>query len=229
LGTVTNKERWLAAEWPFVAGCLPPSPASVLEVGCGTLGGFVPAMRTAGYDALGIDPHAPEGPAYRRSTFEEHIVDRPVDAIVACTSLHHVHDLGIFVDRAVAALVPGGTLAVVEWAWERCDEPTARWAFARLAPPGPTDEPSWLHKHRDAWTSSGRSWATYVAAWAGDEGLHRGREILSTLRQRFDTRACVDVPYLYSDLPGEARSAEQAAIDAGEIRATGVHYVGRLI
>ena len=34
-------DRWLAAVWPFVSGQLPPTPATVLEVGCGTLGGFV--------------------------------------------------------------------------------------------------------------------------------------------------------------------------------------------
>jgi hypothetical protein len=34
----------------------------------------------------------------------------------------------------VPLLVPGGVLVVVEWAWERFDEATARWCFARLTP-----------------------------------------------------------------------------------------------
>src|SRR5690242_15603534 len=50
----------LRAWWPFVAANLPSAPASVLEIGCGPLGGFVPAMNRAGYDAIGVDPEAPE-------------------------------------------------------------------------------------------------------------------------------------------------------------------------
>jgi hypothetical protein len=44
----------------------------VLEVGCGTLGGFVPALLDAGYDAVGVDPEAPEGPGYRQIEFERY-------------------------------------------------------------------------------------------------------------------------------------------------------------
>ena len=54
---------------------------------------------------------------------------------MACTSLHHVADLGDVLDGVGAALAPDGALVVVEWAWERFDEATARWCFARLAPP----------------------------------------------------------------------------------------------
>jgi hypothetical protein len=42
---------WLAASWPFVRGQLPPPPARVIELGCGSLGGHVPALLRAGYDA----------------------------------------------------------------------------------------------------------------------------------------------------------------------------------
>ena len=38
-------DRWLAAVWPFVREQLPAGPAGVLEVGCGTLGGLVPALQ----------------------------------------------------------------------------------------------------------------------------------------------------------------------------------------
>jgi len=50
-----------ATGWPFVAAQLPRAPATVLEIGCGAAGGFVPALLDAGYDAMGIDPAAPEG------------------------------------------------------------------------------------------------------------------------------------------------------------------------
>src|SRR5690349_6839502 len=63
---VTSDERWLAAVWPFVRDRLPAPPGGVVEIGCGPLGGFVPRLRSAGYDATGADPEAPAGPWYRQ-------------------------------------------------------------------------------------------------------------------------------------------------------------------
>jgi hypothetical protein len=59
---MTLEDPWLAAVWPFVRDQLPPAPASVLEVGCGTLGGFVPVLLDGGHQAVGVDPEAPDGP-----------------------------------------------------------------------------------------------------------------------------------------------------------------------
>jgi len=131
---VTPDERWLAAAWPFVSDQLPPAPAGVLEVGCGPLGGFVPALLGGGYEAVGVDPEAPEGPGYHQVEFERYQSPKPVECVVASTSLHHVADLDEVLDRVKTTLVADGVL-VVEWAWERFDEATARWCFARLAPP----------------------------------------------------------------------------------------------
>src|SRR5215207_3775875 len=127
-------DRWLAAVWPFVRGQLPPAPATVLEVGCGTLGGFVPALGERGYQALGVDPEAPEGSDYQRVEFEQYEPQHLVDCVVASLSLHHVADLDAALDRLQDLLVPAGKLVVVEWAWERFDEATARWG---LRPAGP--------------------------------------------------------------------------------------------
>ena len=85
--------RWLAAVWPFVRGQLVPSPARVLEVGCGSLGGFVPALLDGGYDAIGVDPEAPEGSNYQQVELERYDPAWPVECVVASTSLHHVADL----------------------------------------------------------------------------------------------------------------------------------------
>ena len=115
---MTPHERWLAAVWPFVRGQLPPAPARVLEVGCGKLGGFVPALLDGGYQAVGVDPEAPEGADYRRVEVEGYDPPWPVECVVASTSLHHVADLDEVLDRLAALLVPGGVLVVVEWAWE---------------------------------------------------------------------------------------------------------------
>ena len=138
---MTSDERWLAANWPFVYASLPVAPARVLEIGCGQRGGFVPMMQAAGYQATGVDPEAPPGPSYRQVEFERYAVPGQLDAIVACTSLHHVADLAAVLDLAAQALAPGGRAVIVEWARERFDEATARWCFARL--PGPDDDPGY--------------------------------------------------------------------------------------
>lgn len=86
LHLVAHDEGWLAAGWPFVLDRMPAAPAAVLEIGCGPQGGFVPALRAAGYAATGVDPEAPAGPWYSAEKFERHARAGPFDAIVAGTS-----------------------------------------------------------------------------------------------------------------------------------------------
>jgi SAM-dependent methyltransferase len=190
---MTPDDRWLAAVWPFVRRQLPSAPARVLEVGCGPLGGFVPALLEDGYKAVGVDPEAPEGSDYQQVEVERHDPPWPVDCVVASTSLHHVADLDEVLDRLEALLVPGGVLVVVEWAWER-------------------------------WAASGRPWENYCRTWAEHEGLHPGEEILRGLDARFDRQLYVEGPYFFADLADTSQAEEQAAIDAGQIRAGGIRY-----
>jgi SAM-dependent methyltransferase len=220
------EDPWLEAVWPFVRDQLPPAPATVLEVGCGTVGGFVPALLDAGYQAVGVDPNAPEGPAYRRVELERY-ESQPVGCVVASLSLHHVADLAAALDRLAALLAPGGVVVVVEWAWERFDEATARWCFDRLAPPAPGAEPSWLHRHRERWAASGQPWDASVRAWAEAEGLHPGGEIIRGLDGRFARQRCAEGPFFFSELAGTGEADEQAAIDAGTIQAGGIRYAAR--
>lgn len=53
---MTRGQIWLESTWPFVQAALPDAPAEVIEIGCGTAGGFVPFLLQAGYTAVGIDP-----------------------------------------------------------------------------------------------------------------------------------------------------------------------------
>jgi SAM-dependent methyltransferase len=215
--------RWLAATWPFVRRHVPPPPRRVLDVGCGPLGGFVPALRTEGYDADGIDPQAPDGPNYHQIEFEAYAGTHPAGAIVASTSLHHVADLDAVVHLIARRLEPDGVLVVMEWARERFDEATARWCFDRLA----DEEPGWLHRHRDHWLASGDAWDAYLDGWAASEGLYTGDDILRALAVRFDIRQLARGPYFFPDLSGVTAADEQTAIDAGTIQANGIRYVGR--
>lgn len=224
-GGVTPDERWLAAVWPFVRAWLPAPPATVAEIGCGPLGGFVPMLRSAGYDATGVDPQAPEGPWYQQAEFEQCEMPGPVGAVVACTSLHHVADLDEVLNLAGASLVAGGTLAVVEWARERFDETTARWCFDRL--PQPAGGPGWLQRRHDQWRASDLPWDDYCRAWAQEEGLHSGQDIIRELDARFDPQSLAHGPYFFPDLAGISEDDEQAAIDAGDIQANRIAYVGQ--
>ena len=219
-----DDDLWLAAVWPFVRGQLPPTPATVLEVGCGTLGGFVPALLDAGYHAVGVDPEAPEGSGYRQIEFERYEPPQPVDCVVASLSLHHVADLKEVLDRLAARLVPGGVLVALEWAWERFDEATARWCFARLTPPTPGAAPGWLHKHQERWAASGQPWDGYLRAWATEERLHPGEDIVRGLDARFDRQFYVEAPYFFADLATTSQAEEQAAIDAALLQAGGIRY-----
>jgi SAM-dependent methyltransferase len=224
-GGVTPDERWLAAVWPFVRAWLPGLPARVLEIGCGPLGGFVPMLRSAGYQAAGVDPRAPEGPWYHRVEFERLEMPAPVQAVVACTSLHHVADVGEVLTLVDAALAARGTVVVVEWARERFDEATARWCFQRL--PQPSGDPGWLQQRYDEWRASGLLWDGYCRAWAEEEGLHAGQDIVCELDARFDRQLLGYGPYFFADLADVGENEEQAAIDAGEIQANRIACVCR--
>ncbi len=221
---MTPDERWLAAVWPFVRGQLPAAPARVVELGCGPLGGFIPMLAIAGYDAAGVDPQAPAGPWYRRVEFERYDLAGPVDAIVACTSLHHVADLGGVLDRIAAALRPGGRLVIVEWAREQFDEAAARWCSARL--PHSEGEPGWLQEMLARWHESGLPWDACCRSWAEAEHLHSGRDILRELDTSFDADSVSYGPYFFPDLAGTTEQDEQAAIGNGEIRAGRIQYSG---
>jgi SAM-dependent methyltransferase len=221
---MSSKQRWLDLIWPRVRSHLPTPPAVALEVGCGSLGGFVPMLEDDGYQALGIDPRAPEGTSYRRMEFERS--DPPAaDAVIASTSLHHVADPAVVLDRIAAALTPGGTVVVVEWDWQSFDEASARWGFERL---DPADEPKgWLTGARERWLASGLPWDDYLTGWAGEHGLHGASALVRELDLRFDRLGCERGAYLFSDLPGTSEAEELRAIEAGEIRALRIDYVGR--
>ena len=64
-------------------------------------------------------------------------------------------------------------------------------------------------------------------AWANQEGLHTGQEIVLGLDARFDRRGWGFGPYFFADLADISEADEQAAIDAGQVQATGIRYLAR--
>lgn len=222
---MTPGDSWLAATWPLVRTSLPAAPARIVELGCGPLGGFVPMLHSVGYDAIGIDPHAPEGPQYQQTEFERAELSENFDAIVASTSLHHVASPAEVLARFASIVPSGGSVVVVEWAWERFDEPTAKWCFKRL---GSDDEPGWLHHRRDEWVASGRDWLSYLHEWADGERLHAGETIIRLLDERLQRQLLTRGPYFFPNLANTTEAEEHAAIAAGEIKATRIDWVGTL-
>jgi len=186
-----------------------------------------PCFRADTTPAASTRQHPP-GPAFHQIRFESYAPAMQADAIVACTSLHHVADLELVLDHVVKALAPGGTVVIIEWAWERFDEPTARWCFGRLDAPAEPSASTWLHRHRADWIASGRTWDQYHREWATGEGLHTGDEMMRALHARFHGHLVPATPYFFCDLASTTRADEQAAIDAGAVQATGLLFVGTL-
>jgi len=221
---VAPGEQWLLTSWPRVRRRLPAAPARVIDVGCGPNGGFVPFLRADGYDALGVDPNAPEGPEYARTQIELADLPREVDAVIASTSLHHVIEPARAIDRIAELLVSGGTAVVVEWAWEDFDKQSAEWCFERLRP----DDEGWLRRRRDEWLESGDAWSDYLRSWVDGHGLHPSEQIVRLLDERLERRQLERGPYFYADLAGTSEADEQEAIDAGRVRPGRIDYVGTL-
>jgi hypothetical protein len=69
--------------------------------------------------------------------------------------------------------------------------------------------------------------AEYCRAWAEDEGLHAGQDIVRELDARFDSQLVTYGPYFFPSLAGVSEDEEQAAIAAGAIQANRIGYVGR--
>lgn len=124
----------------FVLSQLPAPPARVLEIGCGD-GRLASALATAGYEVVAVDPEAPEGSIFRRTTIEAFDEHGPFVAAVASRSLHHVHDLGGVLDKLARLLEDGGSLVLNELAWDRLDAATAEALGISLA--------DWEAEHED--------------------------------------------------------------------------------
>ncbi len=225
--------RWQRRVEEFVLDQIGDPPARVLEVGCGK-GELARALARVGHSVTAIDPRAPEGPIFRSVGIEEFSDAEPFDHVVASLSLHHVEDLGRALDKVVDSLRPGGTLVVVEFAWERINEATAEWALGRLPSTPPSGKPSWLERCCRGRACGGEGGGhdhedhagAHFAGWA-EQGFHDSGRMRAELERRFVGRLFAWVPYLYPDLDEATSEAdERAAIDAGAINATGFRYVG---
>jgi hypothetical protein len=128
--------------------------------------------------------------------------------------------------KIVDLLRAGGTLVVVEFAWDRIDEATAEWALGRLPAATPSGKPSWLERCCRGWAREegagdryhGDHSGTHFAGWA-EQGFHDSGRMRAELERRFVGRLFAWAPYLYPDLDDASSEAdERAAIDGGHQR-----------
>jgi SAM-dependent methyltransferase len=190
----------------FARSALPGPPARILEIGCGPTGELASALAAAGFDLLAIDPVAPEGELFQRVRLEDLPVgDGPFDGAVAVRSLHHLHELGAAMEHVAALLRADGVFVVEEFAWDLADEATAAWRRERQGRPTDGALADWVESHR---------------------GLHGDEALRTALESSFETRSFERGPDLYHELGNDARAAEAAAIEAGEIRAIGFRWTG---
>lgn len=195
----------------LVKAQLPPPPARVLEVGCGE-GRLARSLDELGYRVTAIDPDAPEGAIFQAVALAKFDDLEHFDAIVASRTLHHIPDLAGALSKLRRLLVPGGRLVVVEHAWERLDEPTARWYLEKRRAVR-TGAPSSLHACHETWK-------------ADHAGLHAYAALRRELDERFTERHFAGTPYLYGELGEAFEQEERRLIEAGAIKATGFIYVG---
>jgi SAM-dependent methyltransferase len=164
-------------------------------------------MDAAGHRVVAVDPRAPEGPIFRRTTLEQLADPGPFDAAVASYSLHHVESVSAALDRIASMLVPAGIVVIEEFGWDRLDDATANWyGQLKRAPSVESVQQEWRAEH---------------------EELHGYAEMRRALDDRFAEQSFEWRPYLYRCLEREDLEArEQEAIAGGEIAAIGFRYVG---
>lgn len=181
----------------FVLAELPPSPARVLEIGCGS-GELATQLADADYDVLAIDPEAPPGPIFRRVAIEDLDESEPFDAVVAQLSLHHVADLGVALDKVAGLLTPDGRLVIDDFGWERLDVAAAERVGIPYA--------EWLEEH---------------------DHLHTAEAMLEALDDRFVRRTFSWEPFLFREGRHVMDEEEERKLIAeGRLPAVGFRYVG---
>jgi 2-polyprenyl-3-methyl-5-hydroxy-6-metoxy-1,4-benzoquinol methylase len=198
----------------FVAEHLGQPEARILEIGCGD-GELAKALARDGHSVTAIDPKAPVGPIFQQIPLERFDETTTFDAIVANRSLHHVHELGPALVKIEALLEPDGVFILNEFAWDRMDDPTARWYFS----------------HRDEAISPVPSLSpeTFPEAWIAEhEDLHTSSVMKEQLEAHFATKVFEWVPYMahYYLERTDLESQEAESIASGDINALGIRYVG---
>jgi SAM-dependent methyltransferase len=197
-----SDDRWWKEFDAVVAAAL-PARSRVLDLGCGD-GGLVDRLSQLGFDALGVDPRAPDHPRLIRERIEQAMGLGGFDAITALMALHHA-ELDTVVPALARLLRPHGRLFVYELGWDYYDERAAAWLVD--------------HDPSNADNS--------IAGWWREHGeFHTSQTIRQALSARFEPTLEVARPYLARMLARPDLEAEEhALIDAQLLPALGLWYI----
>ncbi len=213
----------------FVRSQLPPPPARVLEVGCGS-GELALALSAGGWRVTAVDPEAPEGEPFVRAAVEE--LDaaeyEPFDAAVMVLSLHHARDVWAVLDKVCSLLRPRGVLVVDELRKEHlADEATAAFFYYQhisLLCAGRKGSGGGGHPPMG---DSFESWFSRLSEHRAS--VHGEGDVLAALEERFATRSLSYGPFLFRQgLDAEVEPLERKLIEEGGILPTGLRWVGVL-
>jgi SAM-dependent methyltransferase len=219
----------------FVRSQMPPPPVSVLEVGCGS-GELALALSAGGWLVTAVDPEAPERPPFVRAAVEDlDAADHgPFDAVVAVLSLHHAEVVGAVLDKVRSLLRPGGVLVVDEFRKEHLvDRATAAFFYHQqlsLIHAGRKGIDDGGHGgHGDHRPDGGPFESWYAHTLERRSSVHEEGEVLGALEERFVRRSLSYGPYLFRHgLDAAVEPLERKLIAEGNIRATGLRWVGSL-
>ncbi len=214
----------------FVVAALPPSPATVLEVGAGD-GRLAAKLVERGHVVTAIDLDADAVAAARARGVDARRADvlsfegGPFDAVLYTRSFHHVWPLEDAVARSRALVAAGGVLVLDELAHDAIDLPSAAWFYdvqalleetGALAPDERGQHRHAGHHHPHAHHGHPQASAPRnpLERWRDRHGdahehpLHGGQAMLEALASAFELTPVERGPYLYRYL------AERLAPDA---------------
>jgi cyclopropane fatty-acyl-phospholipid synthase-like methyltransferase len=197
----------------FVASSLPQPQCRILEVGAGK-GELARALAVQDHRVTAIDPQGPNDSIVQKVSLEAFTDPGPFDAVVAITSLHHIHNLEACLEKIHGLLRLDGPLILLEFGWERMDERTADWCVSQGALAG--DQPGTM------------SSSDFLNRWNREhQGLHDSATMRQALDRFFFLKVFEWVPFIAEHLERpDLVEAERSLLHSGAINPIGFHYVG---
>ena len=212
-------------------------PCRLLDVGAGQ-GRIAAALSARGFHVTAVEPDPEAAMLARARGVDVRELDAvtaaplkgPFDAALFGRSLHHVADAGRALAFARASIAPGAPILLDEFCWDRADEATASWFFARWD----RAEAEGRLEPREDEARNEPALARWRAAFLHDPPLLTGDAMLAALGhvpttpapglfRFFEQRSLAPDPAWIRALLEE----EQRAIARGDIRAVGFRAIRR--